>query len=109
MAIHHGEKFVILDDAKATINVRFAQEAKVGHELPEPDVGGKRSEFGQQGNGLSLLFVHGSTSPILGCPANGLAIVPMTSTRINVPGVSFAILVARATPLYSIKTPSDPS
>jgi hypothetical protein len=34
--------------------------------------------------------------------------LPTTSTRISVPGASFAIRVARVTPLYSWKSPSEP-
>ena len=41
--------------------------------------------------------------------AYGWGSLPITSTRIKVPGASLAIRVARVTPFYSTNTLSDPS
>jgi hypothetical protein len=58
---------------------------------------------------MSYIRTHGKTSPIFGYPAQARRVLPTTSTRIRVPGESFAIRVARVTPLYSRSVPSDDS
>src|SRR5207237_3824923 len=81
-----------------------------GEQLAEPHVRRQGPHLRQNGQCLPLhIRGHGSKSPILGSPAYALGSLPITSTRIGVPGASLAIRVARVTPLYSTSTPSDPS
>src|SRR5262249_38936077 len=77
--------------------------------LAQPHVRRQGPYFGQHSQRFALHFAHGSRSPIFGSSANALGSLPITSTRIKVPGASFAMRVARVTPLYSISTPSVPS
>src|SRR5205823_3255229 len=88
----------------------LSQETKMGQQLAEANIRRQSPNFGQYRQRFPLRFrVHGSKSPILGSPANALGRLPITSTRITLPGASLAIRVALVTPLYSTSTPSDPS
>src|SRR5262249_10999154 len=107
--VQDRDQFVVLDVAEALADVGFAQESEVRQQLTEAHVGRQGPHFGQHGQRLALHVAHGSRSPILGSPANALGSLPITSTRISVPGASLAMRVARVTALYSTSTPSVPS
>src|SRR5439155_24593431 len=103
-------QFVVVDVAEPLTEMRFAQEPKVSEQLAESDVRRQGPHLGQDRQRFALcLGVHGSRSPILGSAAYGWGSLPITSTRIKVPGASLAIRVARVTPFYSTNTLSDPS
>jgi hypothetical protein len=105
-----AQKLVIIDVSKTSAEMHFTQIPKVSPQLPQSDVNRKLPYFREDCQRLTLQFRnHGKTSPILGSPANAFGNLPITSTRIIVPGESLAIRVARVTPLYSMRTPSDPS
>src|SRR5262249_48309233 len=110
MPIENAHELVVVDVAKTATEMNFTQKSKMGEQLPQPDIGGKLPYLREDGQRFPLLIRrHGNKSPILGSPANAFSNLPITSTRINLPGASLAMRVARVTPLYSISTPSEPS
>src|SRR5436190_9012464 len=110
MPMQDAHQLVVVYVPQAAAEMDLAQEPEVSEELAQPDIGRQSPHFCEYGQRFPLqLRLHGNRSPILGSPANAFGSLPITSTRIKLPGASLAMRVARVTPLYSISTPSDPS
>src|SRR5262249_1672515 len=103
------QQLLILDVPDVRRPGGAGEEGEVGDQLAEPEAGGMAAEWRE---GLQQLVwdrsVHGRVSPTVGKWPSGTLTVRTTSTRINTPGQSFAIRVARVTPSLSINAPSEP-
>ncbi len=110
MTIHDRQEFIIFDVPQPMSEVDFAHETEEIEKLPKSHIRCQRSNLGQYRQRFLLkVWSHGSRSPIFGSAANARDSLPITSTWINWPGASFAMRVARVTPLNRIKKPSVPS
>jgi hypothetical protein len=110
MTVEDCDQFIVIDISKTLSDASFAQEIEVRHYLAETHFRRQLPYFRQQRHCFTLDFwSHGGSSPILGSAANAFGNLPITSTRIRVPGANLAIHVACVTPLYNTRTLSFPS
>src|SRR5438270_12769743 len=102
-----GNELFVLKVPQSLVPRSCGHERQIRDQLAETHVGSQFTQPGQSGkNFLPRWFDHGSKSPTVGSDPNAALIFPITSTRRSVPGASFAIRVARVTPLKITSSPS---
>src|SRR5206468_863344 len=103
-----GEEFVVLHVPDGPVAVAARGLGQVGDQLAHPPVGKEGSQLLHcRQQVVARHCRHGTKSPTFGYEPAGIGRSSMTSTRTSVPGNSFAIRVARVTPLLMTNSPSD--
>src|SRR5262249_1647406 len=104
-----GYQLLILHVPDGLLRRPDSQVGQVSNQLPEAHVRRQLAQPLQQLQDLlALCGNHGSKSPIAGRCPTGAGRSATTSPGMSVRGESWAIRVARVTPLYSWNSPSEP-